>query len=122
MIDTGRWTNCSNTVNSVEGLGITTIDYHFATHFHADHIGCLDDLVNAGINVGTACYDHGGSASTNTFNDYVSACGAKRQTATKGQMTTLAGGGTIAVVDLNGAGISTSDEADLRIICPRLCR
>ena len=28
------------------------------THYHADHIGCLDDLVDAGVTVGT-CYDRG---------------------------------------------------------------
>lgn len=113
MIDSGG--TCSNVVSYVQALGITTIDYHFATHYHADHIRCLDDLVDAGITVGT-CYDRGGSRDTNTFNDYVAACGFKRQTATKGQVTTLSGGATITVVDLNGAGISTSDENALSMV------
>ena len=72
--------------------------------------------MDAGITVGTACYDRGGSRATNTFDDYAAACGAKRQTATKGQVTTLASTVTITVVDLNGAGVSTSDENALGMV------
>jgi len=115
MVDDGRWTSCSNTVNYVQSLGITTIAYHFATHYDADHIGCLDDLVAAGVSVGVACYDRGGSKDTAVFDSYVAACGAKRQTATKGQLITL-GAATITVVDLNGAGVSTSDENALGLV------
>ena len=57
-----------------------------------------------------------GSASTGTYNDYVATCGTKRQTAFKGQVVNLAGGGTITVVDLNGAGVSTSEENALGLV------
>lgn len=114
MIDTGRWTSCSKTVNFVTGEGVTHIDYAFATHYDADHIGCLDDLVGAGVTVGT-CYDRGGSKDTQTFDDYAAACGASRQTASKGQLITM-GEVTIKVVDLNGAGVNTSDENALGMV------
>ncbi len=94
--------------------GVSHIDYHFATHHDADHIGCLDDLVDAGVSVG-ACYDRGGSADTQTFDDYVAACGASRQTAQKGQVVSL-GSVSITVVDLNGAGVSTDDENALGLV------
>lgn len=115
MVDNGRWTGCSNTVSYVQGLGISTITYHFATHYDADHIGCLDDLVAAGVSVGVACYDRGDSKDTAVFDSYVAACGAKRQTASKGQVVTL-GAVAITVVDLNGAGVSTSEENALGLI------
>lgn len=115
LVDSGRWTNCSNIVDYVDGLQIAEIDYSFATHYDADHIGCLDDLVDAGIAVGT-CYDRGGSADTATYQDYVAACGDRRETATAGQMVTLAGGGSITVVALNGAGVSTSEENALGLV------
>jgi len=114
MIDNGRWTNCDNTVSYVTGEGISHIDYHFATHYHADHMACLDDLVDAGVAVGT-CYDRGGSFGTQTFQDYIGACGAARQTVVKGQAITL-GAVTITVVDLSGAGLSTSDENALSLV------
>lgn len=43
-------------------------------------------------------------------------CGAKRQTAVKGQVVNLAGGGSITVVDLNGAGVSTTEENALGLV------
>ncbi len=108
MIDDGRWSNCSPTVSYVLGRGVTHIDYNFATHFDADHIGCLDDLEAAGVTVGI-CLDHGGSKDTQTFQDYAQACAGKRQTPTKGQVITL-GSVAIEVVDLSGAGLNTTDE------------
>ncbi len=120
MIDNGRWTTCSNTVNYLQEQGITSIDYHFASHYHADHIGCLDDLAGASIPVTGACYDRGGSYGSATFADYVAACGALRQTLSAGQVITLDAGAatpvTITVIELNGVAVSTSDENALSVV------
>lgn len=120
MIDNGRWTNCSNTVEYLDTLSIEVIHYHFATHYDADHIGCLDDLVRAGLSITQACYDRGGEAATDTFADYISVCGEKRMTAGKGQRVTLGANGPspvhIDVVDLNGAGVVTNDENSLGMV------
>jgi beta-lactamase superfamily II metal-dependent hydrolase len=115
MVDFGRWTNCAQVVSFVESAGVTSIEYAFATHYDADHIGCLGDLKDAGIPVTGACYDHGEpGAITQTYADYVAACGDKRHTAVKGQVVSLGQSGgipvTITVIDLNGAGVSVSDE------------
>ena len=120
MVDDGRWTNCSKTVSYLEEIGITSIDYHFASHYHADHIGCLDDLADAGIAVAVACYDRGGSYDSATFDDYAAACGDKRQTVSQGQVITLDEGAvipvTITVVGLAGAGVTTSDENAMSLV------
>ena len=115
MIDYGRWTNCGNITSYIASQGVTNIAYAITTHYDADHIGCLDDLVNAGVQIGVACLDRGGSRDTATFDDYAAACGNKRSTATKGQVISL-DGVTITVVDLNGAGVSTSDENALGVV------
>ncbi len=47
MIDNGRQGSCDDTIAYLLGQGVSHIDYHFATHYHADHISCLDDLVDA---------------------------------------------------------------------------
>ena len=114
MIDNGRQGSCNDTVAYLSEQGITQIDYHFATHYHADHISCLDDLVDAGVTVGT-CYDRGESFDTDTYEDYIGACGPARQTALKGQVVSL-GAVTIEVVDLNGAGLTTSNENALSLV------
>ena len=120
MIDNGNWRSCSNTVNYLQEQGITSIDYHFASHYHADHIGCLDDIAAAGIPVTGACYDRGGSYGTATFADYVATCGDLRQTLSAGQVITLdastASPVTLMVIALDGAGTSTSDEDALSVV------
>lgn len=120
MIDNGRWTTCSNTVNYLQEQGVTSIDYHFASHYHADHIGCLDDLADAGIPVTRACYDRGRSFDSATFADYLNACGDLRRTVATGQVITLDSGAanpvTITVIALDGAGTSTSDENALSVV------
>ena len=120
MIDNGNWRSCSNTVDYLQGQGVTSIDYHFASHYHADHIGCLDDMAAAGIPVTEACYDRGGSYTTATYRDYVATCGDLRQTLVAGQVITLDAGTTspvtLTVIALGGAGVSTSGEDSLSVV------
>ncbi len=121
MVDDGTYRNCSNTVGYLQQLGITSIDYHFASHYHADHIGCLDDMAAAGIDVAVACYDRGSSYGSGTFSDYQATCGGKRQTLSKDQVITLDQGAqqevAITVIDLNGAGVyGGNDENALSVV------
>jgi beta-lactamase superfamily II metal-dependent hydrolase len=115
LVDDGTYTNCSQFLNYVQSLGITNVDYHFASHYHADHIGCLCDLFAAGVVLNIAGYDRGYSYTTQTYQDYVTCLGGKRQTMAKNQTIILDAGSANSVlikcVDLNGAGVySGSDE------------
>ena len=116
MFDDGVYTNCSPVVAYLQGLGITSLDYHFLSHYHADHLGCLDDAVNAGIPVNVAGYDRGYSYSSGSYTNYVNALGPKRTTIAKGQTITLDAGlpnpVTITCVDLNGAGVYSPSGSD----------
>lgn len=119
MVDNGNWMSCGNTVSYVKGLGVERLDYHFATHYDADHIGCLDDLVSSGVSV-MVCYDRGGWRDTATARSYFEACDGKRRTALKGEVVTLDVGSaevvSIKVVDLAGAGVRTSEENALSMV------
>lgn len=117
LFDDGNYLNCSGIKTYLQGLGITTVDYHFLSHYHSDHLGCIDDLAAIGITIGTAGYDRGYSYSSGTYTAYVNTLGAKRTSMTKNQVITLDAGSanpvTINCVDLNGAGVysvSGSDE------------
>jgi len=116
LVDDGTYTNCSPFVNYITGLGVTDFDYNFVSHYHADHIGCLDDLVNAGVVLNIAGYDRGYSYDSATYTSYVNALGAKRVTIAKNQTITLDAGAdnpvTIKCVDLNGAGVYPVDGSD----------
>jgi hypothetical protein len=92
------------------------VDYHFASHYHADHIGCLDDLAAAGITIAIAGYDRAYSYTTLTYQSYVNTLGAKRQTIAKGQTITLDADApqpvTIRCIDVNGAGVYPPTGSD----------
>ena len=93
--------------------GITSLDYMVASHYHADHIGGLDEVAEQ-IPVGTA-YDRGWSYTTLTYNDYANAVYGIRQTLTAGQVIDLGEGVTVTCVALNGNGQESSpfDESSL---------
>lgn len=116
LFDDGVYTNCTYIKSYLQGLGITSVAYHFLSHYHADHLGCLDDLAAVGITVVTAGYDRGNSYTSATYTAYTTALGAKRTTITKGQTITLDAASAnpvrITCVDLNGAGVYSVSGAD----------
>jgi len=116
IVDDGLYSNCPAFVDYITGLGITGFDYNFVSHYHADHIGCLDDLLGAGVVLNVAGYDRGYSYTTATYTDYATALGAKRQTLSADQTITLDAGSanpvTIRCIALNGAGVYPVDGDD----------
>lgn len=110
MIDDGGATYpdfpCWKILAQLDTLGITHIDYHFASHYHADHIGCFAPVdYTVRFDEG---WDRGGSYSGTVFSSYVSALGTRRHTLTEGQVFTLDAGSphpvTITCVDFDATG------------------
>jgi len=116
FFDDGTYTNCTGIISYCQSLGITSVDYHFLSHYHADHLGCIDDLAAAGVTIATAGYDRGSSYSSASYTSYVNTLGAKRTTIAKGQTITLDAGSANPVVlkcvDLNGAGVYSPSGSD----------
>ena len=116
LFDDGVYTDCTYIKSYLQGLGLTFVDYHFLSHYHADHLGCIDDLAAVGITIATAGYDRGMSYSSGTYSSYVNTLGAKRVTIAKDQIVTLDAGSaspvTIKCVDLNGAGVYSPSGSD----------
>ncbi|MBI5836851.1 MAG: hypothetical protein HZB25_06380 [Candidatus Eisenbacteria bacterium] len=85
---TNASSNCNNkTVPAVNALGLTHADYHFASHYHSDHIDCFSK-VDAIVHFDQV-WDRGGSYSTANYTAYVTAAGARRRTMAIGQVFTL---------------------------------
>lgn len=86
-------------------MNVLFLDYIVASHYDADHIGGLDEVVN-GLGgssfIKNACYDHGGSFSTFTFADYISAIGNKRETLSAGSLLDIGDGVKIKCIASNG--------------------
>lgn len=111
----------------LQGLGVTTLDYVVATHYHADHIGGSDEVINAlaGTQIGTV-FDRGTAnpvPTTATYTSYVPAATSAvggRQTLALGQVIDLGGGVTMTCLATDGAVLgsgpvpsATSSENDL---------
>lgn len=97
LVDMGTGTSARDYILPLlDSLNIARIDIAFASHMHGDHIGGFDDLL-ASVPLAGFSYDHGGSYSTNDFENYLLAVGDRRRT--------ISVGDTIFV------------ESDVRIVC-----
>lgn len=103
----------------LDALGIASIDYFVAGHYHADHIGAIDEVLNNGIGLNIASYDRGGSYSSQAFTQYTTAVGVKRSTITLNQQIDLGGGCILTCIAVNGTtnhgNVSPTGENDRSI-------
>ena len=95
----------------VQSRGLGSLDYLAASHYHADHIGGLDEVYDA-MPVNVAVLDRGWSYTTLTYNSYATTVAAKRQTLTPGQVIDLGEGVTVTCVALNGNGVMSPPYDD----------
>src|SRR5262245_11197400 len=119
LIDSGPFSasNCASAtgiITQLTAIGLTHLDYHVASHYDADHIGCTDHVI-AHWPIQKAVYDRGtvNPPSTQTYNPrYVTAVASKRQTVSVGQFITLDAGSAspvmLQVVAVNGNGTAGS--------------
>ncbi len=89
----------------LNALGIGQLNYIVASHYHADHLGGIDEVWNAKGPVLDAVYDRGWSYTTATYTTYATLVAAKRITLTDLQVIDLGDGVTATVVALNGNGL-----------------
>jgi len=93
----------------LQSKGISSLNYVSASHYHADHVGGLDEVWNSGIHT-TTCLDRGDSQEpgTQSYDDYKSAYSSVRQTVNPGQVVQLGNGATVTCLvvegDLMGGG------------------
>ena len=80
LIDAGTNEAGETVVNYLKNLGITKIDYLIGTHPHEDHIGGLDDVINA-FDIGQI-YMPKIETTTKTFEDVLEAIENKNLTVT----------------------------------------
>lgn len=117
LFDNGVLNQCGAPVAYLQSLGITKIDYHIASHYHSDHIGCTPTVLGM-FPLQKAAYDRGGTYTTATYTNYVNAVGATRVTATVGGTITLDANTntpvTIRFIALNAAGISQVEPGEFR--------
>jgi beta-lactamase superfamily II metal-dependent hydrolase len=95
-------------------LGITSLDYVVASHYDADHIGGLDEVITGVTRVRRAVYDRGDirGQGTQAYEDYVGAAGGLRKTIDVGQTVDLGTGVEMTCVAVNGQVLNRSGGPD----------
>ncbi len=106
MIDAGTngW-GTERVLPYLKNLGITSLDYIVASHYHSDHIGGLDEVVNGlgGSNhILKAAYDRGEGYRSTSFSDYISSVGDKRMMIYPGQTIDLGDMAKLACISSSG--------------------
>ncbi len=107
LVDGGKSGSDDEIERALEDAGVDRLDYTLLSHVHADHLGAMDELLEAHPEV-QRCYDHGGPASTNAYASYVEEAAGCRTTLRAGDGLDL-GPGVEATV-LHPSSPSDSDE------------
>lgn len=126
LIDSGpeSASSCASStgiITYLASIGLTHLDYHVASHYDADHIGCTD-FVNNRWPIQVAAYDRGTASAPSTleYGEYAASVAAKRQTVFVGQQIVLDAASTapvrFQVVAVNGNGVSYSNENDRGVV------
>ncbi|HSK05401.1 MAG TPA: MBL fold metallo-hydrolase [Kofleriaceae bacterium] len=101
---------------ALAALGVTALDFAIVSHYHADHIGGLDEVdAGAGAVPIARVYDRGGSYSTATYTSYASHFSGKRHALALGETLSLCGEVSFRTVAVNGNGSSTTNENGLSV-------
>lgn len=114
LIDGGDAGDGNGTVRPyLASLGVTSLQYSIATHWHADHIGGMDEVFNAGLKPTIAAYDRGDTSipSTVQVSQYLAAVASPpglRQTPVIGSILALGDGATLQFMSANGQYIGGS--------------
>lgn len=89
----------------LDSLSIDQLDYVIASHYDADHIGGIDEVIDGIEGVSEAVFDRGDPPvppTTVAYRDYVAAAGRKRKTITPGTNLDLGPGIEARCVAVNG--------------------
>lgn len=121
LFDSGDRGQADKPISYLQQLGVTKIDYHIASHYHDDHIGCAVEVLDV-FPLQKKAYDRGGFYKSKTFTNYMNFVGSKRATAIEGSSVTLDAGAAspvkIRFISLNGNGVlNAKDENDLSLVC-----
>ena len=128
LVDSGKNGHGQRLKGVMDEAGVTRIDFFVATHYHEDHYGGIDDLVNLGVTVGQS-FDRGdkecclsnSKKNQKTFKDYQQAVGDDAIQLSRGDTIPLDSGITVMCVSSGGVVIgedppvTAEDENDASV-------
>lgn len=127
LVDSGKNGHGARIKAVMDHAGVTQIDHFVATHYHEDHYGGIDDLVNSGVTVGVS-YDRGdkqflppSKLAEDTFKDYQVTVGHTAQHITRGETIPLDPEMSVTCISAGGVVLSEAnpttgvDENDMSV-------
>jgi beta-lactamase superfamily II metal-dependent hydrolase len=108
-------------ITYLDSIGLSRLDYHVASHYHPDHIGCTEHVV-ARWPIQRAAFDRGTASvpATTAYAEYAGSVASMRQTVSPGQQIVLDEGSSapvvFQVVAVNANGVAVSNESDRSVI------
>lgn len=115
LVDSGRNGHGGRIRDVMAAAGVTRIDFFVATHYHEDHYGGIDEVVHAGVTVGTA-YDRGDKAflpasrlTSATYKGYDRAVGHRALHLTRGETIPLDPLMTVTCITSGGVVLGEQD-------------
>ncbi len=104
MVDNGKNSYSDELLVYLNSINVNHVDWMVATHYHSDHIGATNALVQQGIQIDSV-FDRGWNYCTQTYNTYASVIGSVRHTSEDDRVFDFGDGVTARVVSVNGNGL-----------------
>lgn len=110
-------------VPRLQALGVSSLDFTVLSHYDADHVGGLDEVILGGF-APVAAYDRGDNTTRNTIavQNYFNAAGPLRRTIQPGEIINLGAEVIVECVAVNGvtsegtsAGVTADEENESSI-------
>jgi len=92
--------------------GIDSLSYVLVSHYHSDHCGGVDDVLDALGPISGGVWDRGWNYTTATYDSYAVSAAGQRNTASAGQVFDLGDGVTVTVVAVNTNGVEPAPFTD----------
>jgi competence protein ComEC len=115
LVDSGKNGHGARIRSALQRAGVTRIDYFVDTHYHEDHYGGIDEVVDAGVSVVTA-YDRGDKGflppsrlEDTTYKGYDRTVGHNAEQLTRGETIPLDPLMTVTCTNAGGVVLGESD-------------
>ncbi len=125
LFDNGVDRDCDRPISHLQQLGLTKIDYHIASHYHADHIGCTAEVLEQ-FPLQKDAFDRGGEypsaeRPSALFKRYLRAVSDHRTTPVPRVTKIVLDDGSDSPVEIrfvafDGNGVETTNENDLSLV------
>ena len=116
LVDSGDESQAGAVAAYLASISLPGLDYTLVSHMHADHMGAMD-LVLVDHPETVACFDHGAAFTTNEFDEYVAAAGARRTEVIAGSSIDL---GPSVTVDVLHADVDDTSNENLNSVVFRV--